>query len=61
MHGLAYINASNLAAANKEAQRIIAASEAAGIPQQKATQFEADIAEATARLATDGGSVNARS
>lgn len=55
MHSLPYINKSNLAAANKEAESIIAANVAAGIPGQKEAEFNADVAEATQRVASEGG------
>jgi hypothetical protein len=58
MHGLPYINESNLRAANIEAEKIIAANSAAGVPAKKAAEFEANIAEATARIG--GGTSNAQ-
>lgn len=52
MHGLPYINKSNLERANQQAEHIVKQQKAAGVPEKKAAEFEADIAEATTRRNT---------
>lgn len=52
MHGLPYINKSNLEAANVEAKRIIESPEAATLATTKAAEFSTAVDEALKRAQT---------